>query len=344
MTDDIGRSPSPATAGEGRGDGNAPSLRPGSPRPPAAVAAGPCLSRKAGEGFRQRRPVPFSIVARRLALLWLCAAMLWAAPAPAGESPDLRPDAALASSQAAIGRALADHVFTDTLNRKVRLAELRGKPLVLSLVYTGCADICPMVSEALVDAVDVARDLVGEQAFTVATIGFDARNDTPQRMLAFARSHGLERPNWRFLSGDSETIDRLAAELGFLFYASPRGFDHLAQTTVIDADGKVAGQVYGATFEPPQLVEPLKALALGQNRPFGSWSGMIEEVRLICSFYDPSTGRYRFDYSVLLSIALGGLSLAAVGAFLVNAILQRRSMSESSPAPRPSTAEGPRVR
>ena len=48
----------------------------------------------------------------------------------------------------------------------------------------------------------------------------------------------------------------------------PRGFDHLAQTTVIDAHGRIYRQVYGDAFAVPALVEPLKDLALG-SRPRG---------------------------------------------------------------------------
>jgi protein SCO1 len=229
------------------------------------------------------------------------------------------------------------------LNRRIELGELRGKPLVISLVYTGCADICPVVSESLADAVDAASDLIGKDGFNVITLGFDPRNDTPQRMRAFARSHGLERSNWQFASTDGDTIDRLAAELGFLFYASPRGFDHLSQTTIVDADGRVYGQVYGASFAPPQLVEPLKNLVFGGNRSSGGWTGLVDQVRLFCTFYDPASGRYRFDYSVFLTALLGGLSLAGVAVVLVRAMLQRRRLAKESRAAIPPISERPRA-
>jgi protein SCO1/2 len=267
-----------------------------------------------------------TVVDRRwVAAFLVVAAVLVSRQAAADDArkPGSDSSAALSYSQAALGRTLSEYVFTNDLNCKVDLASLRGKPLVISLVYTSCADICPAVSESLADAVDVANDLVGKDSFNVITLGFDARNDTPQRMRAFARSHGLERPNWQFLSADGDAIDRLAAELGFLFYASPRGFDHLSQTTIVDADGRVYGQVYGANFTPPQLVEPLKDLVLGRNRSSGGWTGTFNQVRLFCTFYDPASGRYRFDYSVFLTAILGGLSLAGVGVFLVRAVLQR---------------------
>jgi protein SCO1/2 len=162
-------------------------------------------------------------------------------------------------------------------------------------------------------------------------------------MRSYARSHGLERPNWQFLSADFGIVDRLAYELGFLFYASPRGFDHLSQTTIVDPGGRVYGQIYGASFNPPQLVEPLKDLVFGRDRSSGGWAGLVGQVRLFCTFYDPASGRYRFDYSVFLTTILGGLSLAGVAVVLARAMLQRRRLAKEGRAPIPPVAERPRA-
>jgi len=233
---------------------------------------------------------------------------------------------ALRYSQAAIGRQVGDHSFTNSLNRKVTLADYRGKPLVISLIYTGCADICPVVSETLADAVEVAREAIGEDSFRVVTVGFDARHDTPSRMRAFARGHGLDMANWEFLSTDGDTVDRLAEDIGFVFFPSPKGFDHMSQTTVIDPEGRVYRQIYGASFETPHLVEPLKQLVFGRRIDMQSWDGIVNRVRLFCTIYDPATGRYRFDYSIFISMVVGSLTLGAIGFVLVRAWLRGRRL------------------
>jgi protein SCO1/2 len=237
--------------------------------------------------------------------------------------------AAFRYSQAAIGRQVGDYTFTNSLNRKVTLADFRGKPLVLSLIYTGCADICPVVSETLADAVEIAREALGEDSFRVVTVGFDTRNDTPERMRAFARSHGLNLANWEFLSTDGDTVDRLAEDIGFVFLPSPKGFDHLSQTTVLDPEGRVYGQIYGATFETPHLVEPLKRLVFGGNIGMQSWEGIVNRVRLFCTIYNPATGRYRFNYSVVIVTVMGSLTLGTIAFFLVRAWLRGRRLHAS---------------
>lgn len=244
-------------------------------------------------------------------------ALLLAAMDPAGaaDAPDQR--TALDTSQAALGRALGEHTFRDTERRPVRLADLRGRPLVLNLVYSACSQACPIVIQTLYPAVDAAQEALGEDAFTVATIGFDARNDTPERMRAFARAQGVDLPSWLFLSADQATVDRLAADLGFTITPSAQGFDHVAQVSVLDQDGRVYRQIYGGAFEVPALVEPLKELVFGVRSGWATLDGVINRVRLFCTLYDPRSGRYRFDWSVFIGIAIGAVSLFGVALFLV---------------------------
>ena len=103
--------------------------------------------------------------------------------------------AALKESQAAIGRQLGDYRFTDSNGKPVRLAELRGKPLVVSFVYTGCFQVCPATTLALAAAVQAAERSLGAGAFRVATIGFNLPVDDPASMRAFQRKFAVESPH-----------------------------------------------------------------------------------------------------------------------------------------------------
>ncbi|HET6467497.1 MAG TPA: SCO family protein [Geminicoccaceae bacterium] len=226
-------------------------------------------------------------------------------------------ESALRLSQAALGNRVGDHVFRDSAHRQVRIADFRGRPLLVSLVYTGCTSVCPVVLQSLASAVDAAQEALGRDAFAVVTIGFDVRQDTPERMRGFARSQGIDLPNWQFLSADRATVDRLAAELGFAIYPTAAGFEHAAQTSIIDEEGIVYRHIYGGVFEAPAVVEPLKDLIFGRWSNLTSIEGLANRVRLLCTLYDPRSGRYRLDFSLFLGIAIGGMCLSAVGIVLV---------------------------
>jgi protein SCO1/2 len=228
-------------------------------------------------------------------------------------------EAALQFSQSVIGKDLSDIVLLQRDGKRIHLSEFRGKPLVISLVYTSCFHICPAITQNLARAVEIARRAVGEDAFIVVTIGFDYPKDRPETMRAFARQQGLAREErWKFLSSpDKTTIQKLTRDLGFIFFASPKGFDHLAQTTIIDAGGKVYRQIYGQTFDAPLLVEPLKELLFGNPAKEITLSSFINKARLWCTVYDPATGSYQFNYAMVGSLVVSFLVLMVLAFVLV---------------------------
>lgn len=232
---------------------------------------------------------------------------------------------ALQASQDAIGESPEDYPLTDSQGRALSLHDLRGKPLVLSLVYTSCYHICPMTTRHLSKVVEKARDALGKDSFNIALLGFDARNDTPQAMFHFARKQGVADAGWQLLSADPDTIDRLTKELGFVFFSSPNGFDHIVQATVLDANGRIYRQVYGEVFETPLLVEPLKELVLGQPKPNQTFmSELIDKVRFFCTTYDPSRDAYHFDYSLFVGIFIGALIILWGSIFIIRELARKK--------------------
>jgi protein SCO1/2 len=213
--------------------------------------------------------------------------------------------AALKESQAAIGRQVGDYAFRDTEGRTVRLSELRGKPLVVSFVYTGCFQVCPVTTRMLADAVKAAERAIGPGTFRVATIGFNLPFDNPAAMKAFARKNGVLSPNWLFLTPDAETLPALVSDFGFRYEATAAGFDHLLQVSIVDQGGRVYRQVYGDSFDPPLFVGPLLQLAQNAPVPAGSLKAFLENVKLLCTVYDPSAGRYRLNYVVIIELLVG---------------------------------------
>ena len=249
----------------------------------------------------------------RPAIAAACLAIGLSSPAVA----DARTDTALQLSQGAIGSSVPDLSFQDANGKRIAFADLRGKPVLVTLIYTSCADVCPAIIESLARAIDTAEDTLGKGRFNVLTIGFDTRRDTPERMRSFARAHSAGGDNWYFLGSDRATMDRLSTAVGFSFFPSAGGFDHMAQVSVLDKTGTIYQQIYGSTFEPPAVVEPLKQLILGGERSIFSLAGLGDRVRLFCTVFDPNTGRYYFDYSLLVTIFVGAGSLLGIFVFLV---------------------------
>lgn len=227
----------------------------------------------------------------------------------------LDPRKVIEQSEQAIGRNVDDYKLTDSTGAPFSLRDYRGKPLVISLVYTACSSVCPPTTQHLIDAVREAGRILGLDSFNVLTVGFDARHDTPARMAQFASMQGVKIKNWRLASADPATIDALLRDLGFSYVAVAGGFDHVTQTTIVDRDGKVYRSVYGEDFPLPVFIEPLKDAVYGTSSSF-SVGGILSRIKFICTVYDPGAGRYRIDYGLAFGSVIAALSLLVFGGLI----------------------------
>lgn len=266
-----------------------------------------------------------------LMLYMTAAAALADGGVPAAESPAYPEDfkafdyqTALRYSQSAIGRKVGDYGFTNMEGKKVSLSDYSGRPVVIQMVFTSCYYICSTATKNLDRIVQIARSSLGNDSFSVLTIGFDTAVDTPEAMKSFARKQGVNLPGWEFLSTDAEAIKALAKDLGFIYFPSPRGFDHLTQATVLDQNGVVYRQAYGEAISTPLLVEPLKELVFGVRTEQTAIESLGNRIKLFCTTYDPAQDRYYFDYSLFVGIAVGLTVILSVLWFLLREFVLRR--------------------
>ena len=259
-----------------------------------------------------------NLCARVVAGLALALAAPMAALADAGSESAARidPRRAMERSEQVIGRAIGNYALTDATGARLALADYRGTPLVISLVYTACSSVCPPATQHLIEAVNEANRVLGPDRFAVLTVGFDARNDTPARLAQFAGTQGIKSANWRLASADAATIDALLRDLGFSYATVAGGFDHVTQTTIVDRDGSIYRHVYGDDFPLPMFMEPLKDAVYGTTTAL-TFSGILDRIRFICTIYDPGAGRYRIDYGLTFGSVIAALSLVVFGGLLL---------------------------
>lgn len=239
-------------------------------------------------------------------------------------------------SQSAIGKQVGDFVLLDRQGKPVELSRYRGKPLLVSFIYTACFQVCPTTTRNLQKAVQNTVSVLGADRFNVISIGFNQPFDSPDAMRSFARQHRIEHRNWEFLSPPRQSVEELTRAFGFSFVATPAGFDHVLGVTVVDAEGRIHAQVYGDRLRADQLGAPLRQLLL--NAPPAAAStlaAMVERVRILCTVYDPDTGEYRYDWKLIFEIIGGLLFFSSVALyFLFEWRDQRRARRLSCNAPR----------
>jgi protein SCO1 len=261
------------------------------------------------------------------------------APREPGTVPALDEGQARRLGDAAIGQAVPDVTLFDRRGRPVSLASYRGKPLLVSFIYTGCFQICPTQTRALHEAVKGLDRLLGEDQFNVVSIGFNQPFDSPEAMRSFAAQNRIGYRNWEFLSPPRELVEPLTRTFGFSFVATPAGFDHVLGVTVVDGSGRIHAQVYGDRLRADQLGAPLRELLLKAPAQTGSTlAAVVERVRILCTVYDPDTGEYRYDYKLIFEIIGGALFfLSVLVYFLFEWRDQRRARRPSCTASAPAS-------
>jgi protein SCO1/2 len=263
-----------------------------------------------------------SAVCLLLTALCLPASSQPGAPGPSSPLYGARPESGVVSSglpkplrEVAIDQKLneqlpLDLVFRNENGEPVKLGDYFGKkPVILSLVYYECPMLCTQVLNGMVSAFKVLSFKAGEE-FEVVTVSFDPR-ETPALAAAKKKTYvgylpeakrGPAGNGWHFLTGDSESIKRLTAAVGFRYHfdEATNQFAHASAIMIATPEGKLAHYFYGVEYSPKDL--RLGLVEASQNK-IGS---PVDQLLLFCFHYDPATGTY--GAPIMKAIRVGGIA------------------------------------
>ncbi|QOR74434.1 SCO family protein [Cruoricaptor ignavus] len=142
---------------------------------------------------------------------------------------------------------------------KIRLADFRGKVLVVSMIYTSCTTACPRLT-AEMKALWQKVGVKDPERLQFVLISIDPKNDAPEAMQKHLETYGLAGSNWTFLRG-SEADTRELANIMAVKYKeiSPMEFSHSNIITVYAKDGRLAYQQEGLDKDSEEkLVKEIK--------------------------------------------------------------------------------------
>jgi protein SCO1/2 len=195
-----------------------------------------------------------------------------------------------------------------------QLATFLGhKPLILSFVYYGCPNLCTLVLNGLVGAINDSGLRPGKDV-DFLSVSIDP-NEKPPLSLAKKRTYlarigqtGDENPSWHFLTATESTIQTLTAAAGFHFkYDSiAQEYNHPSGLIVLSPKGVVTRYFFGIRFNPEELKAAVSDASVGKTHK------TLTEIILNCFHYSPKTGKYG---SLIITI-LQWLSLATVLALI----------------------------
>ncbi|HVP18861.1 MAG TPA: SCO family protein [Spirochaetia bacterium] len=133
-------------------------------------------------------------------LLILPLALLAAAPLRAA------PPAALKGNIFSQPWIASDFMLTDQHGKPFRMADTKGKVVVLTYIYTHCTDFCPFVALKLKEA----GKLVGadEGRLVLVAVSTDPERDTPQVCAEYSKAIGMF-DSWHFVTGRRAAVKKV---------------------------------------------------------------------------------------------------------------------------------------
>lgn len=90
---------------------------------------------------------------------------------------------------------------------------LKGKIVVLNLMYADCTSVCPLITANLVQVQKLLAERTKREIFFYS-LTIKPHDDTPAKLAAYARTHEV-RKNWLFLTGKPDDLELLRARLGY---------------------------------------------------------------------------------------------------------------------------------
>ena len=149
-----------------------------------------------------------------------------------------------------------------TQNKEViELHDLRGRVLVMVMIYTSCQVACPrLVADMRSIESEIAKNLKENVKYILVSI--DPTTDTPERLKSFALENQMNDEQWLFLQGDEDSVLEFAAVLGVRYKkVSPVDFSHSNIISVFDRNGVLVYQQQGLGVDKNETVNIIRALA-----------------------------------------------------------------------------------
>jgi len=164
------------------------------------------------------------------------------------------------------GHRIGAFNLLDQHNKPISDKIIDGKVVVAEYFFTTCKSICPIMNRQMQRVQDQFN---GEDRFEILSFTVDPESDTPQAMLAYAKSHGYSPGQWHFITGPKEDLYKLARTSFFVLKPAEAqnlgdagsDFIHTNNFVLVDQNRQIRGYYDGTSVaEVDQLIRDIEIL------------------------------------------------------------------------------------
>lgn len=140
----------------------------------------------------------------------------------------------------------------------IELKDLKGKVLVMVMIYTSCKAACPRL---VADMRSIEEQLPSEIKPNVrlVLVSIDPETDTPKRLKEFAIENKMDGDQWVFLRSTEKNTREFAAVLAVNYKKiSPMDFSHSNIISVFNNEGVLVHQQEGLNVNNEATIKKIK--------------------------------------------------------------------------------------
>lgn len=143
---------------------------------------------------------------------------------------------------------------------EIKLEDLKGKTLVMVMIYTTCKAACPrLVADMRNIEAKIPETSLKDLRFVLVSI--DPETDTPERLKAFAIENFMDGEQWTFLQGTETSVREFANVLAVKYkQISPMDFSHSNIISVFNTEGELMHQQEGLGVDNKETIETILQL------------------------------------------------------------------------------------
>ncbi len=155
---------------------------------------------------------------------------------------------------------LLDSKWQNQDGKELHLKDLKGKNLVVVMIFTSCRTACPiLVADMKKVHAKIEKDKLDDTSLVLISI--DPTNDTPEVLKKFAAERNMDQAPWMFLVSDEEATREFANVLAVKYKKiSPIEFSHSNIISVFDRNGELVSQEEGSGINAEAVAKTVNQL------------------------------------------------------------------------------------
>jgi protein SCO1/2 len=167
-----------------------------------------------------------------------------------------RPSPVPTHMRLAVIQPAPEFTLTTQTGDKLSTADLKGKVLLVSFIFTTCNGTCPATTHRMSQIQDELKDrgLFKNDRVRLLSISLDPTRDTPEVLRGYMKLYDADPDHWSFLTGPADQVSAVVKSWGMWAKAAANGqLDHPSRIFLVDSQSRIR-EIYNLSFLKPKWV------------------------------------------------------------------------------------------